>query len=61
MVKGMPDFHLKHVDIYRGCSLGKNAKKTFPSNDKRSKGILDLIHSDTCGPISAPSMSGCLY
>jgi hypothetical protein len=61
MVKGMPDFHFKHDGICRGCALGKNAKKTFPNSDKRSKGILDLIHSDTCGPMSTPSMSGCSY
>ena len=27
----------------------------------RSKVILDLIHSDICGPTSSPSLSGCLY
>ena len=28
---------------------------------KRTKGILALIHSDTCGPMSTTSMSGCSY
>jgi hypothetical protein len=61
MIKGMPVFHFEHNGICRGCALGKNAKKTFPSSDKRSMGILDLIHSDTCGPMSSLSMSGCSY
>jgi transposase InsO family protein len=41
--------------------LGKNIKKAFPSSDNRAQGILDLVHSDVCGPMSSPSLSGCLY
>jgi hypothetical protein len=41
--------------------LGKYAKTTFPSNDSRSKGILNLIHSDVCGPMSAVSIGGFSY
>jgi hypothetical protein len=47
--------------VCRGCALGKNAKRPFTSSDTRSKGTLDLIHSDVCGPMSAPSLSGYLY
>jgi hypothetical protein len=61
MVKGMVVFHFEHDGICRGCVLGKNTKKSFPNNNKRSKGILDLIHSDICGPMLAPSLSGYLY
>lgn len=61
MVKGMPVFHFEHNGICRGYALGTYAKRTFLSSDKRSKGILDLIHSNTCGLMSAPSMSGCSY
>ena len=53
-------FQYEHDDICRGYCLGKNIKKIFPSSTKRSKGILDLIHSDLCGPISSPSLSGYL-
>jgi hypothetical protein len=31
------------------------------SNDSRSKGILDLIHSDVCGPMIVASLNGYLY
>ena len=41
--------------------LGKNIKKAFPSSDNRDQGILDLVHSNVCGPMSSPSLSGCLY
>ena len=61
MVKGMPSFDYVHDSICRGCALGKNVKKKFPSSHTRSKGILDLVHSDLCGPMSTPSLSGYLY
>lgn len=61
MVTGMPDLQFEHDGICRGCALGKNAKEFFSSSNKRSKGILDLIHSDICGPMLAPSLSGYLY
>ena len=61
MVTGMPEVSPKHEGICKGCALGKNTKKSFPRSKSRSKGILDLIHSDICGPMSSPSLSGCLY
>ena len=61
MVKGMPSFDYMCDTICRGCALGKNVKKKFPRNHTRYKGILYLVHSYVCGPISSPSLSGHLY
>jgi hypothetical protein len=61
MVCGMPSISLNKNEIYRGCMLGKNIKKAFPSSDNRAQGILDVVHFDVCGPMSSPSLSGCLY
>jgi hypothetical protein len=47
--------------VCRGCALGKNIKKPFLSNENRSKGILDLIHSNVCGPMPVKSLGGSLY
>jgi hypothetical protein len=44
MVKGIPDLQSTHEGTCKGCALGKNIKKPFPSNNNRSKYILDLIH-----------------
>ena len=52
-VTGMPNILNDHDGVCRGCVLGKNVKGSFPSSSKRSKGILDLVHSDICGPMSA--------
>jgi hypothetical protein len=61
MVCGMPSISLNKNEICKGCILGKNIKKTFPSSDNKAQGILDLVHSNVCGPMSSPSLSDCLY
>ena len=61
MVTCLPEIHIEHDGVCRGCALGKNVKGSFPSSDSRSKGILDLIHTDICGPMSVASLSGYLY
>jgi hypothetical protein len=48
MVCGMPSISLSKNEICKGCILGKNIKKAFPSSDSRARGILDLAHSDVC-------------
>ena len=61
MVKSMLVFDFENGSVCQGCVLGKNMKKSFSSSHTRSKGILDLVHSDVCGPMSSPSLSGYLY
>ena len=61
MVTCMPEVSPKHEGICKGCALGKNTNKSFSKSKSRSKSILDLIHSDICGLMSSPSLSGCLY
>jgi hypothetical protein len=60
-VTGMPQVAAEKHDPCKGCALGKYARKAFPSSEHRSKGILDLIHSDVCGPMSVQSVSGFNY
>jgi hypothetical protein len=61
IVIGLPDFNKEHHEVCKGCALGKYTKKTFLSSDNRSGGILDLIHSNICGPMSLVSLSGYEY
>ena len=37
---------------------GKITKKTFSSSERKAKGILEIIHSDVCRPMSPSSLSG---
>jgi hypothetical protein len=63
MVTGLPDISLDHQGVCRGYiyALGKNVKVPFPSSETRSKGLLDPIHSDVGGPMSATSVKGTSY
>jgi transposase InsO family protein len=61
MVTILPPLHVEHDGVCIGCALGNNVKGTFSNSDSRSKGVLDLIHSDLCGPMTVDSLSGYLY
>jgi hypothetical protein len=61
LVTGVPDFSSEHHELCKGCTLGKYTKTAFPSSDSRATGILDLIHSYVCGPMSSTSLNGSLY
>ena len=47
--------------VCKGCAKGKNTKKNFLSSESKEKGILEIIHSDVCGPMSSSSLSGYVY
>jgi hypothetical protein len=40
---------------------GKNIKNPFPKRNNKAEGVLELIHSDVCGPIPSSSISGLRY
>jgi hypothetical protein len=61
VVTGVPQFSSEHQDVCRGCVPGKFTKASFPSSDNRSFRVLDLVHTDVCGPMSRASLSGCEY
>ena len=60
-VEGLPKIQEKHEGVCKGCAKGKNTKKTFRSSERKAKGILEIIHSDVCGPMSSNSLSGYVY
>ena len=60
IMTGLSALRVEHDGI-RVYALGKNAKGYFLGSDNRSKGILDLVHLDLCGPMTVSSLSGYLY
>ena len=56
-VEGLPKIQEKHDGVCKGCVKGKNTKKTFPSSESKEKRILEIIHSNVCGPMSSSSLS----
>ena len=60
-VEGLPEIKAKNDGVCKGCAKGKNTKKTFPSSESKAKGILEIIHSDVCGPMSSSSLRRYVY
>jgi hypothetical protein len=61
MVTRLPEIQVNPDGVCKGCAQGKNVKNPFPSSDSRAKGVLDIVHSDVCGPMSTPSLNGYIY
>ena len=60
-VSGLLDIQENHEGIRKGCAQGNNVKNTFPSSESKAKGILEIVHSDVCEPMSSSSLSGYVY
>ena len=60
-VEGLLEMYTKHEGVRKGCAKGKNTKNKFPSSESKEKRILEIIHSDVCGPMSSSSLSGYVY
>ena len=58
---GIPMLHVDHDGICRGCALGMNSMGSFSKSENKSKGILDIIDYDLCGPIIFISLGGYNY
>ena len=61
LVTCLAELSTKHSDVCKGCALGKYSKIAFPSSDSRTTSILELVHSDICGPMSSQSLRGYEY
>ncbi|MCZ2221959.1 DDE-type integrase/transposase/recombinase, partial [Corynebacterium pilbarense] len=60
-VTGLPELKGDHEGVCNGCAQGKNIKNPFPKRDSKAEGVLELIHSDVCGPMPSSSISGYVY
>jgi transposase InsO family protein len=60
-VTGLPELKVDQEGICNGCAQGKNIKNHFPKRDRKAEGVLELIHSDVCGPMPSCSISGYVY
>jgi len=61
MVKGLPLVE-KPNNLCEGCILGKQHREIFLiGNLVREKALLEIVHSDLCGPMQTPSIVGSDY
>jgi hypothetical protein len=54
-VGGLPKLKKPDNVICKQCQLGKMTKSSFKSKTHNSKDILELVHTDLCGPIDVQS------
>lgn len=61
LVTGMEEIN-GELDHCKGCIKGKMVKAPFPEKDAiSSQNVLDLVHTDVCGPFSTKSAGGAKY
>ena len=61
MVEGLPVMKCEHLPC-EACGLGKQHREEFPVHiEKRQYDILELIHTDVCGPMQTRSLGGASY
>lgn len=46
---------------YDTCLAGKFTSLPFPTRGERTPGILDIVHTDLCGPMRTTSLGGARY
>ena len=61
VVTWLPYLNIDHEGNCKGCARGKNIKNPFPKSETKTKGTLELIHSNVCRPIPSISLSGYEY
>ncbi|GKB34890.1 hypothetical protein Tco_0879832 [Tanacetum coccineum] len=51
----------KSDDVCESCLLGKMTKSPFTGTCERGEGLLDLVHTDVCGPFRSATKDGKRY
>ncbi|KAG3215583.1 Retrovirus-related Pol polyprotein from transposon TNT 1-94 [Phytophthora cactorum] len=53
---------VKQWELCGGCSLGKQTRVSYmKSSPNRAKQVLEVVHSDVCGPMQTPTFGGKRY
>ena len=57
-VRGIPSLKKPDVGLWKNFQIGKMGKMSFQRKNYQSKEILEIVHTDLCGPIGIESYSG---
>ena len=61
MVEGLPIIKNDHIECVV-CALGKQHRNEFPNHEeKRQTELLELMHTNVCGPMQTRSLGGAWY
>ncbi|KAJ4744212.1 Transposon Ty1-GR1 Gag-Pol polyprotein [Rhynchospora pubera] len=57
----LDQFAFEPIDTCESCLMGKMTKAPFPNKGTRANDLLDLVHTDVCGPMSICARGGYSY
>src|SRR6266536_3387448 len=57
----LPPFDFESFDTCEACLMGKMTKTPFTGHPERASELLEIIHSDICGPMSTVARGGYFY
>jgi len=60
-VRDLPKLVKPTNSMCKECQLGKQSRATFKSKEQFSNGLLELVHTDLCGPARVRSLQGDIY
>ena len=60
-VRGIPSLRKPDMGICKKCQISKMDKTSFKSKNYHSEEVLDLVHTDLCGPIGIEKYNGNKY
>ena len=57
----LPSFDFESFDTCEACLMGKMTKTPFTGHPERVGELLEIIHSDVCGPMNTGARGGYFY
>ena len=57
-VRGIPNLKKPDIGLCKNCQIGKMGKTSFKSKNYQSKDLLEIVHTDLCGPFGVESYTG---
>ena len=54
-VRGIPNLKKPDVGLCKNCQIGKMGKTSFKSKNYQCEDILEIVHTNLCGPIGVES------
>ena len=60
-VRGIPSLRKPNMGLCKNYQIGKMGKTSFKRKNYHSEEVLELVHTDLCGPIGINSYSGDKY
>ena len=57
----LPSFDFESFNTCEACLMGEMTKTSFTGHPERAGELLEIIHSDVCGPMNTGARGGYFY